>query len=185
MRPQRWAWAALRVNAASPALAAAYGARYGCPPSSVVEMMLTMLPGAPRLTMSATADCIVKNGPRRLVAMCASKSSGVVSSSVPRVVRPAQLTSASIRPKCAIVEATAAGVRDVAPDGERLRPEGAQLGGECLGSLQSAPGDRHVGALTSGSSGDASAQSGCAIDDKHHTVLEQRGQAHAAPLLES
>ena len=63
-----------------------------------IEMMFTIAPGASRDTMSATAACIRKKGPRRLTAMCWSNSSGVVSSRVPRVVRPAEFTSPSIRP---------------------------------------------------------------------------------------
>src|SRR5690606_4360263 len=68
IRSKRWAWAALRVSPASPALAATYGARYGCPPSSDEEMMLTIVPGPPRRSMSRTAACMRKNGPRRLIA---------------------------------------------------------------------------------------------------------------------
>src|ERR687885_253680 len=49
-------------------------------------MMLTMDPPTPRATMSLIAACMRKNGPRRLTATCSSKSSGVVSSIVPRVV---------------------------------------------------------------------------------------------------
>jgi hypothetical protein len=69
-------------------------------------MTLTTEPGAPRATMSATAACIVKNGPRRFTATWRSNSSGVVSSSVPRSVSPAALTSASIRPCSATTAAT-------------------------------------------------------------------------------
>ena len=61
-------------------------------------MMLTTVPGALRATMSATAACIAKNGALRLIAMCWSNSSGVVSRSVPREVSPAELTRQSIRP---------------------------------------------------------------------------------------
>ncbi len=69
-------------------------------------MMLTIEPGSPRRTMSATAACIRKNGPRRLTAMCWSNSSGVVSSSVPRLVSPAALTRQSTRPCRATTAAT-------------------------------------------------------------------------------
>ncbi|CAM5352165.1 hypothetical protein STENM223S_08162 [Streptomyces tendae] len=41
-------------------------------------MMLTIVPGAARRTMSATAACMAKNGALRLIAMCWSNSSGVV-----------------------------------------------------------------------------------------------------------
>ena len=58
--------------------------------------------------MSRTAACIRKNGARAFTAMCSSKSSGVVSSRVPRVVSPALLTRQSTRPKCSTVAATAA-----------------------------------------------------------------------------
>jgi hypothetical protein len=68
--------------------------------------MLTIVPVACRESMSATALCIRKNGARRLTAMCASNSSGEVSSSEPRVVRPAQLTRESTRPKRLTVAAT-------------------------------------------------------------------------------
>ena len=98
IRSQRCAWAALRVSPARPAFAATYGARNDCPPWESMEMMLTIVPGAPRCFMSATAACIRKNGARRLTAMCWSNSSSVVSSRVPRAVSPAELTSESIRP---------------------------------------------------------------------------------------
>ena len=88
MRSQRCAWAALRVSPARPDFAATYGARKGCPPCSELEMMLTIVPGALRATMSATAACMAKKGARRLIAMCASNSSGVVSRSEPRDVSP-------------------------------------------------------------------------------------------------
>ena len=71
-------------------------------------MMLTTVPGALRATMSATAACIAKNGARRLIATCASNNSGVVSSSVPRVVSPAALTRQSIRPQAATTCSTLA-----------------------------------------------------------------------------
>ena len=58
--------------------------------------------------MSATAACIRKNGALRLTAMCWSNSSWVVSSRVPRVVSPAELTSESIRPCLSTVVCTAA-----------------------------------------------------------------------------
>jgi hypothetical protein len=69
---------------------------------------LTIVPPAPRATMSATAACMRKNGPRRLTATCWSKSSGVVSSRVPREVSPAALTRQSIRPKRSTVAAAEA-----------------------------------------------------------------------------
>ena len=72
-------------------------------------MMLTIEPGAPRRSMSATAACMRKNGARRLTATCSSNSSGVVSSRVPRSVRPAALTRPSIRPYASTVAATAPG----------------------------------------------------------------------------
>jgi hypothetical protein len=70
---------ARRSGSARPArpLDATYGARYGCPPCSDMVMMLTIVPGAPRWTMSATAACMRKNGPRRLIATCSSNTSGV------------------------------------------------------------------------------------------------------------
>ena len=71
-------------------------------------MMLTIVPGAPRFFMSATAACIRKNGARRLTATCWSNSSSVVSSRVPRVVSPAELTRESIRPCLSTVVSTAA-----------------------------------------------------------------------------
>ena len=43
---------------------AEHGARYPCPPCAAIERMLTMLPAVCRSTMSATAACIAKNGPR-------------------------------------------------------------------------------------------------------------------------
>ncbi len=58
--------------------------------------------------MSRTAACMMKKGPRRLVAMCASNISGVVSRSVPRSVRAAALTTQSTRPNALIVSATEA-----------------------------------------------------------------------------
>ncbi len=70
--------------------------------------MVTIVPGALRATMSATAACMAKNGPLRLIAMCASNSSGGVSSSVPREVSPAEFTRQSIRPKTSTTSATAA-----------------------------------------------------------------------------
>lgn len=97
-RSQRCAWAALRVRPMSPDLAATYGARKDCPPCAEDVMMLTTVPGAPRSTRCWTAACIAKNGARRLIAMCASNSSGVVSRSVPRDVSPAAFTRQSIRP---------------------------------------------------------------------------------------
>jgi hypothetical protein len=98
----------LRVSPASPAFDTAYAVRNGWPPNSAVEPTFTMVPGAPRRTMSATAACIRKNGPRRLTAMCWSKSSGVVSRSVPREVSPAALTRQSMRPKRSTTAATEA-----------------------------------------------------------------------------
>jgi hypothetical protein len=71
-------------------------------------MMLTIVPGAPRATRWATTACMRKNGARRLIAMCASNSSGVVSSRVPREVNPAALTSASTRPNSVMTAATEA-----------------------------------------------------------------------------
>jgi hypothetical protein len=68
-------------------------------------MMLTIVPPARRPIRSATTACIRKNGPLRLTAMCASNSSGVVSSSVPRVVSPAALTRLSTRPNASIAAA--------------------------------------------------------------------------------
>ena len=73
-----------------------------------MEMTFTIVPGAPRRSMSFTTACIVKKGPRRLTAMWASNSSGVVSTSVPRVVSPAELTRQSTRPNSATALATAA-----------------------------------------------------------------------------
>ncbi len=108
IRSQRWACAALRVRPTSPAFAATYGARNGWPPCADEVMMLTIVPGALRATMSVTAACIAKNGPFRLIAMCASNSSGVVSSSVPREVSPAEFTRQSIRPYASTTSATAA-----------------------------------------------------------------------------
>src|SRR3954467_11404308 len=58
-------------------------------------MTLTMVLGALRRTMSRTTACMVKYGPRRFTAMCASNSSGVVSRSVPRVVNPTEFTPGS------------------------------------------------------------------------------------------
>ena len=69
-------------------------------------MMLTIVPGALRASMSLTAACIRKNGARRLTAMWASNSSGVVSSRVPRAVSPAALTRQSTRPSSATTVAT-------------------------------------------------------------------------------
>src|SRR3954451_18261333 len=71
-------------------------------------MTLTIAPGALRRTMSRTTACIVKYGPRRFTATCASNSSGVVSTSVPRDVRPAELTRQSTRPNSAMAVCTAA-----------------------------------------------------------------------------
>ena len=61
-------------------------------------MMLTMLPPSPRSFMAATARCIVRNGARKLAAMCSSQISSVVSSSPPREVLAALLTSTLTRP---------------------------------------------------------------------------------------
>src|SRR4030095_10868201 len=69
-------------------------------------MMLTIVPDALRASMSLTAACIRKNGARRLTAMWASNSSGVVSSRVPRAVSPAALTRQSPRPSSATTVAT-------------------------------------------------------------------------------
>src|SRR5215216_3930324 len=69
-------------------------------------MMLSIVPGALRATMSLTAACIRKNGARRLTATWASNSSGVVSSRVPRAVSPAALTRQSTRPSSATAAAT-------------------------------------------------------------------------------
>ena len=61
-------------------------------------MMLTMVPADRRASMSLTTACMRKNGARRLTAMCWSNSSGEVSSSEPREVRPAEFTRQSTRP---------------------------------------------------------------------------------------
>ena len=65
-----------------------------------------MVPGAWRATRLATTACMRKNGALRFTAMCASNSSGVVSSRVPRDVSPAALTRLSTRPKAAIAAVT-------------------------------------------------------------------------------
>src|SRR5690625_842137 len=106
MRSQRWAWAALRVAVASPALEIAYGARCGAPPYSEVEMMLTMVPGRPASRRCPMVSDMMKNGALTLTVMCWSNSSGVVSSTEPRVVSPAELTTESRRPKCSMVRCT-------------------------------------------------------------------------------
>ena len=109
IRSQRCACAALRVSPASPAFAATYGARYGCPPCGVdgddVDDRAGRARAAPCRRRPPASG---RTGPRRLTAMCWSNSSGVVSSRVPRVVSPAALTRQSIRPNSATVRVTVA-----------------------------------------------------------------------------
>ena len=73
-----------------------------------IEMTLTIVPPASRRSMSRTAACMMKKGPRRLVATWASNISGVVSRRVPRSVRAAAFTTQSTRPKALIVSVTEA-----------------------------------------------------------------------------
>ena len=108
-------------------------------------MMLTIVPGAPRFFMSATAACIRKNGALRLTAMCRSNSSSVVSSRVPRVVSPAELTSESIRP-CLRHRRLNRGdslgdVGDVGLHVAGLGTHGDQIGGDLLAVSGVAPGE--------------------------------------------
>ncbi len=67
-----------------------------------------MVPGALWAVKSATTACMRKNGAFRFTAMCASNSSGVVSSRVTRLVSTAALTRLSTRPNSAITVATQA-----------------------------------------------------------------------------
>ena len=60
--------------------------------------MLTIAPSIFLRIISFAASCIRKNGARTFTSNIASKSSGLVSTSVPRSVMAAALTSTSTRP---------------------------------------------------------------------------------------
>ena len=101
--------------------------------------------------------------------MCWSNSSGVVSSRVPRVVSPAELTRQSIRPcRSTVVRDRGDGlghVGDVGLHVAGLGARGGQLGGDLLAVLGVAPGEDHGGALAGGGPGDAGAETlGAAAD---------------------
>src|ERR1700761_6452951 len=130
-------------------------------------MMLTIVPGAPRRTMSATAACMRKNGPRRFTATCWSNSSGLVSSSVPRLVSPAALTRLSIRPNRSTVAATDACALATSATSAR-----AQVGGEFLARLRAAAGHHHGRALADGRAGDLRAQALGAPADQYDPILQ-------------
>src|SRR6185437_4267263 len=86
-----------------------------------------MLPGAPRSTSERTTACMRKNGPRRFTAMCASNSSGVVSSSVPRAVSPAAFTRQSTCPYPASTASTAATAAAAPPTSAGTYPAAAPV----------------------------------------------------------
>ena len=71
--------------------------------------------------------------------MCASNSSGVVSSKVPLAVSPAALTRLSTRPNAMITAAAQARAwatsADVGLHEQRLGPAGGELGGQRLARL--------------------------------------------------
>src|ERR1044072_5570704 len=119
-----------------------------------MDSTFTIVPGAWRATRSATTACMRKNGALRLTAMCASNSSGVVSSRVPRLVSPAALTTLSTRPNPATAAARPGpgrgrrpagpgriGLADVGLDEQRLGPRGRQFGGQRLARLAPPAGD--------------------------------------------
>ena len=140
-------------------------------------MMLTIVPGAPRRIMSATAACIRKNGALRLTAMCRSNSSSVVSSSVPRVVSPAELTSESIRP-CLLDRRLhrrhgLGHVGDVGLHVAGLGTSGGQLGGDPLAASGVAPDEDNGGAFAGGGPGDAGTETLGAAADQDHLPREE------------
>ena len=70
----------------------------GCPPCDDIDRMLTIAPSMPFRIITFAASCIRKNGARTLTANIVSKSSGLVSTSVPRSVIAAAFTRTSTRP---------------------------------------------------------------------------------------
>ena len=153
-------------------------------------MMLTIVPGAPRASMSATAACMRKNGARRLTATCASNSSGVVSSSVPRVVSPAALTRPSIRPnrvdRAPTEPCACADVGDVGRHEQRLAAAALrQLGGEApRRRRRGGPVTATVAPASTAAAGDARAHALGAAADQDHPVVQQavsRGHVVGAP----
>ncbi len=87
-----------RVNPMSPALAALYAAVSAIPTWPSRDAMLTIAP-VPRSSIDGNAARQVWKAPVRSVRMTASHSSGDRSRNGPTWVRPALLTSPSIRPK--------------------------------------------------------------------------------------
>src|SRR5438105_86708 len=105
-----------------------------------MDSTFTIVPGAWRATRSATTACMRKNGAFRLTAMCASNSSGVVSSRVPRLVSPAALTRLSTRPNPATAAVTLARACSTSPTSARMN---SALAPHAVSSAASAsPGSR-------------------------------------------
>ena len=109
--------------------------------------------------------------------MCWSNSSSVVSSRVPRVVSPAELTSESIRP-CRLTVVLHRGDRlghvgDVGLHVAGLGARGGQLGGDLLAVLGVAPGEDQGGAFAGGGPGDAGAETLGAAADQDDLAREE------------
>src|SRR5918996_3856657 len=139
-------------------------------------MTLTIVPGALRRSMSRTAACMRKNGARRLIAMCSSNSSGVVSSRVPLDVSPAALTRQSMRPNALTTVATepcACATSATSVDTNSASARLAQRGDELLARLAALAGDGDGGAFPCGGPGHAGTHALRPAADQHDPVVQQ------------
>ena len=143
----------------------------GSPPWLAIVMMLTMLPPPPARRISRAASCMSRNGARALTANSRSHSSTLVSSSVPRLLSPAALTSPSRRPKRSSQarddRAAVASSARSAGDEDRLGAERGELLAHRLAARGVAPADDDAGgAEPRGAAGDRGAEAlGAAGDD--------------------
>ena len=119
-----------------------------------------------------------KNGPRRLTATCASNSSGVVSSSVPREVSPAALTRQSTRPCAASTAATEASACAGSATSVRTKVAAAPVSASSATSASPRSRLRPVTATAAPSRTAARATPGAdalgAAADQHDLAVEER-----------
>ena len=121
-----------------------------------------------------------KNGARRLTATCASKSSGVVSTSDPRLVSPAAFTRQSIRPNRRTTASTepracATSATSAATNNASRPPRSDELGGEGPPDVLAASRDDDGRSFVDGGPGHGTAHPLRPAADEQDLVVQQTG----------